>query len=109
MGYSIEEGTKMVFVYRHFLENSFNIDDDEVEIRILFEVDGNLNSFNINSEEDFAKAKCIYAECGIALQSITGNINGIKTSDGNWSIDAKIEIDRFSKVKEVMINEIFVL
>lgn len=107
LGYSIQEGSKIVFIYRHFLENNFNIDDDEVEIRILFEIDDNLDSFDISSIENFKKSNCIYSECGIALQTITGNLNGSKNSDGNWLVNATIKIQRFNQEKMVTINEIF--
>lgn len=106
-GYSIEEGSKTVFIYRHILENSFNIDDDEVELRILFQIDNNLDKFDISNSEDFEKSNCIYGECGIALQSITGNINGNKDSDGNWSVNADLMVDRFTKTKAILFDEDF--
>ena len=107
LGYSLEEGTKTVFIYRHILENGFNVDDDEVEVRILFQIDENLNSFNISSSDDFENSNCIYGECGIALQSITGNINGSKNADGNWSVNADLLIDRFNGLRTIVINEVF--
>ena len=106
-GYLIREGSNIVFVYRHFFENSFNIDDDEVEVRILFEVDGDSDFFEIASDRDFENSNCIYSECGIALQTITGNINGSKSSDGNWFVDANLKIQRFNQEKMVIINETF--
>ncbi len=107
LGYSIQEGVNTIFIYRHFLENSFQIDDDEIEIRILFEIDPNLNSFEINSIQEFEKSKCIYSKCGIALQTITGNINGCKNANGNWFVNANLRIQIFNQVKEVSINEVF--
>ena len=107
LGYSIQEGSNTVFVYRHFLENDYYTIDDEVEIRILFEIDHDLNSFEMSSSQDFENSKCIYGECGIALQTISGNINGTKNSDGNWSIDANLKVQRFSQEKVIVINEIF--
>ena len=105
----MEDGTKTIFLYRHFLENNFNIIDDEVEVRILFEIEANLNSFEISNIQDFVDSKCIYSECGIALQTITGNINGSKNSEGNWFVNANLKIDRFGQEKLVTISEIFKL
>ena len=107
LGYSIQEGSKTVFIYRHFLENSFNIIDDEVEVRLLFEVDSGLNSIEISSVQDFEKSKCIYSECGIALQSISGSINGIRSSENNWFVNANLKIDRFNQEKVLVFSEAF--
>jgi len=107
LGYAIQDGSNTVFIYRHLLENNFNIIDDEVEVRILFEVDDDLNSFDISSIQDFEKANMIYSECGIALQSISGTIKGNKRSDGNWMVKANIVVQRFGQTREVRINEVY--
>ena len=116
VGYSIEEGTDIVFVYRHFLENNFTIIDDEVENRILFQIDGDLDSFSISSDEEFENLNCIYTGCSQLIQpisssvngQITGIIDGQKLSNGNWNIDADLRIDRSRFTIEVQINETFV-
>ncbi|MFT4535214.1 MAG: hypothetical protein ACI9P5_002579 [Saprospiraceae bacterium] len=107
VGYAIQDGSNVVFVYRHFLENNFNIDDDELELRILFEIDADLNAFEISGIQEFENSKCIYSECGIALQTISGVIIGTKNSDSNWSIDANLKVQKFSQEKVIVINETF--
>jgi hypothetical protein len=107
VGYSIEPGFNIVFVYRHFLENSFNIDDDEVEVRFLFEVDGDSDSFIIDSQAEFEDSKSLYAGCGFVLQQINGRIEGEKISEGHWDIDAALFIERVNNTIELDFNGTF--
>lgn len=104
VGYSIEKGTKEVFIYRHILENKINIDDDEAEIRILFQIDENQTDFKLTTNADFVNSNFIYSECGIALESVSGVIEGKRSCYKIWKIDADLEINRFGKIKKVKIQ-----
>ncbi len=103
-GYSIEKGTKEVFIYRHILENKITIDDDEVEIRILFQIDENQKDFKLKTVSDFVNSNFIYSECGIALTSVSGVIEGERKCHKIWTIDANLEINRFGSIQKVKIN-----
>ena len=107
-GYTIVEGSKTIFVFRHFLENSFNIIDDEIEIRILFQIDEGLNSFLINSKGAFEAAKFVYAECGVALNQVEGEKSGVRNSAANWTVSADLDIQRFNAVIEISFDGEFI-
>ncbi|MDA8692547.1 hypothetical protein N9L92_00685 [Saprospiraceae bacterium] len=111
--YSIDDGSKKVFIYRHLFENAFNIIDDEFEERVLFEIDNDVDSFVIKTQEDFSDANCTYGACGgsfpsVLFQNFGGSIVGERMSDCEWNIEANLSIEKFNgNIDTIQFSEIF--
>lgn len=112
--YSIVNGSDEVFIYRHIYENLSNVIDDEYEERILFQVEPDLKSFSIKSENEFSNANCIFGACGnsypsVLFRTISGSIEGDKVSDMEWQVVADLTIEKFNGgTSKVEFNEVFI-
>jgi hypothetical protein len=90
----ISNGEKVVFKYTYVAEDNEQIADDEYAEFIHFEIDSNLNSFEIDGE-DFSVAKtiltkscfCYFPDDEEKNVNPVGAISGEKISNDTWRVN----------------------
>lgn len=98
--YSIQDGSKVVFIYRDIDGMFNNWTDDEWEERVLFEIENDVESFTIASQEEFEAANCVYGACGawfshVRFQGFVGSISGDRISACEWNVEFDFTAETF--------------
>ena len=111
--YAVEEGPNIVFVYRDIIGSSTDRIDDELESRLLFEVDSSVESFVFDTDTDFEMSNCTYGYCGAwfgcaVYQEFEGSITGERTSNCDWDVSIDLIVASWGGSSDtIKVNAVF--
>ncbi len=110
---SHKDGDRLLFVYNLEIDCKDIIDEESFE-EIGFEIDADLKSFKISSQEDFSKSNCYFDRDGAWFQFTNrikqGEISGTKTSNRRWDVNFDLQLyypGDTLEYRELVFSEVF--
>lgn len=108
LSFEVIGGEKLVFLYEHSGKDCPDIIDDEWGEKLLFEINRDVENFELTDEE-LAEAKCIYqlygAWAGDNVYKISdGTITGTFVSEGIWNVEVDITYTRSDDDEEFVLK-----
>lgn len=107
----VVEGSNIVFDYIHEDEDCLTAVDDEVGLRIQFELAPTTNFINLRDEE-LQNVNCTLSRTGSwapgSIMLTEGHLKAQRKSETEWEVSLTTDVDRFG-VSEFSINEKFTL